>query len=221
MRLLVISPHMDDETLGAGGTMLKYAQAGEAVYWLNISNAATEYGYSPELTARREEQRLCAAERLGVREAIDWKLKPAALSAYLESDMIGRLGDVIRKIAPEMMIVTSPGDIHSDHAVVYSWVKAYSKAFRLPSLKRFLLMEVISETDFELPPPYQFFPNFYVDITGQMERKAEILSIYREELGEHPFPRSLEHIRALALHRGVVAGTQYAEAFMLLREIEK
>lgn len=31
MRILVISPHADDETLGAGGTLLKYKNQGHMV----------------------------------------------------------------------------------------------------------------------------------------------------------------------------------------------
>jgi len=35
----------------------------------------------------------------------------------------------------------------------------------------------------------------------------------------HPFPRSIENIKAMALNRGATAGVKYAEAFMLLKEI--
>ena len=46
MRILVVSPHPDDETLGAGGTILRYKNEGKEVYWLNITNVKEEYGYS-------------------------------------------------------------------------------------------------------------------------------------------------------------------------------
>ena len=36
---------------------------------------------------------------------------------------------------------------------------------------------------------------------------------------EYPAARSLEGIKALAVHRGVTVGTKYAEAFMLIREV--
>ena len=60
----------------------------------------------------------------------------------------------------------------------------------------------------------------YIDITLQMEEKLRVLSIYEDELGEPPFPRSLENVKAQAICRGAVAGSRYAEAFMILREIE-
>ncbi len=221
MKLLVVSPHMDDETIGAGGTMLKYSQAGEQVYWLNISSARTEYGYSEELVAHIERRRERVAKELGVRDAIDLKWRPSGLSSYPEAEAIEKVGEIIRKIEPEVIVTTFPGDVHTDHEAVFRWVKPFSKSFRAPKLKRFLLMEVISETDFALGGAGVFTPNLFVDISGQMEDKLRLLKIYAEEIGDHPFPRSLENAKALAITRGAVAGTRYAEAFMVLRQIEK
>ena len=45
--------------------------------------------------------------------------------------------------------------------------------------------------------------------------------LYDTELGVVPFPRNLEAIKALALLRGGQAGCQYAEAFKIIKEIEK
>jgi len=37
LKILVISPHPDDETLGCGGTLLKFGKEGNALYWLIIT----------------------------------------------------------------------------------------------------------------------------------------------------------------------------------------
>ena len=42
-------------------------------------------------------------------------------------------------------------------------------------------------------------------------KKLEIMKIYESELGEHPFPRSLRNIEALAVFRGASVGVEYAE----------
>ncbi len=220
MNVLIVSPHMDDETIGAGGTILKYIDSGEKVYWLNISNTKEEYGFSKEICKRREEQYLEIKNKLKITDAVDLKLKPARLEAYDSGKAIEEIGAYINKIKPEVIITTNPGDVHSDHATVFSWVKAFSKSFRNPWLKKFLLMEVVSETDFSVSRN-PFFPNYFVDISDFMEKKIDAVNVYKEEIGHHPFPRSAENIRALALHRGAIAGVKYAEAFMILREIEK
>lgn len=220
MSLLVISPHMDDESFGAGGTMLKYADRGEKVYWLNISNTTEEYGYSSDLVKMRENQFAEVAKKLHVHEAIDWKLRPAHLGEYSEGEQIGRLSDLIGKIRPETIISPYYGDIHSDHGTVYSWIKAVSKSFRNPDLDKLLLMEVISETDFAMPDQ-TFRPNYYVDISDCFEGKLDAVRTYHQELKEHPFPRSEENLRALATARGAVAGAKYAESFILVRGIER
>ena len=47
------------------------------------------------------------------------------------------------------------------------------------------------------------------------------MSIYDSEVGEHPFPRSIKNIKALATYRGAIAGVKYAEAFQVLKLIDK
>ena len=81
-------------------------------------------------------------------------------------------------------------------------------------------METLSETEFS-PPMKQnsFIPNTFVDISKFINKKIQIMKIYESEFGKHPFPRSEKNIRALATFRGASSGCQYAESFMLLKEI--
>ena len=84
------------------------------------------------------------------------------------------------------------------------------------------MYETISETDFAPPlPENAFMPNYYVDITPFLEKKIEIMKIFASELGEHPFPRSIRNIKALAINRGSQSGVEYAESFMIIKEIWK
>jgi hypothetical protein len=82
------------------------------------------------------------------------------------------------------------------------------------------MMEVISETDFGLPGIQNaFLPNVYIDVSNNLEGKIDAIKIFKSELGEHPFPRSIANIRSLATIRGAQAGCNYAEAFMNVKTI--
>ena len=77
----------------------------------------------------------------------------------------------------------------------------------------------MSETDFGFDQYSSTFkPNYFVDISSYLHQKLDTLSIYSSELAEHPFPRSLKSVTALATLRGAQRGSEYAEAFEMLRE---
>ena len=81
-------------------------------------------------------------------------------------------------------------------------------------------MEILSETDFSPSLKEDMFcPNVFIDVSSFLEKKIEIMSLYKGELGKHPFPRSKDNIKALALTRGATAGCSYAESFMLIKEM--
>jgi LmbE family N-acetylglucosaminyl deacetylase len=82
------------------------------------------------------------------------------------------------------------------------------------------MMETLSETEFAPSTKEDsFIPNVFVDISDFMERKIEIMNIFTTEIATHPFPRSERNIKALATFRGATAGCNYAESFVLLKEI--
>ena len=85
-----------------------------------------------------------------------------------------------------------------------------------------LCYETLSETEFSLNPEgARFSPNSFVDITPYIDRKIEIAQMYEGEMGEFPFPRSVDALRSLAQVRGATCGCHAAESFMVLREINK
>lgn len=81
-----------------------------------------------------------------------------------------------------------------------------------------LAYETLSETDASIGHRDSFDPNVFVDISDWLEEKIRVLKCYESELGEFPFPRSEEAVRALSKVRGAASGFMAAEAFMLLKE---
>lgn len=219
-RVLFISPHPDDETLGCGGTLLKHKSRGEQVYWLIVTNISVAEGFSHGTVAKRQAEIASVAKEYGFDEVIKLDFSTARLDMLPIADLIKAVSNIIQKIEPNILYLPFRNDIHSDHRITFEAVMSAAKTFRCPSIKKVMMYETISETEFA-PAIYgnAFVPNSFSDITDFLERKLSIMEIYRGEMNEHPFPRSTDNIKALATFRGATAGVKYAEAFMVLKEI--
>lgn len=219
-KVLVISPHLDDETLGCGGTLFRYKEEGALVAWLNVSGVSREYGYGFDDVEKQAAEIEKVIREYNFDQAINLNLPPARLDTLPLQRLIEQLGGVIELMRPNIVYLPYPDDIHSDHGVVFRAAIACTKWFRGSSIKKVLVYETLSETDFSLSVGNAAFkPNVFVDISGYLERKIAIMRLYENEIGVFPFPRSEAAIRALARVRGVVAGCAAAEAFILLREV--
>ncbi len=139
------------------------------------------------------------------------------------ADLIGRIRDVIQEVKPEVVYLVHGGDVNSDHAVVFKATMSVLKTFymRKWGVRRVLSYETLSSTEAAPPQPDRaFVPNVYRDITPYIEQKVEIMGLYESETHSDPWPRGPSAIRALARYRGASIGVDYAEAFMLIREVD-
>lgn len=220
--VIVISAHPDDEVLGCGGTLLKHKENGDKIDWLITTNVHTSQGFSEERVNSRQKEIDMVKERLGISKV--YKLDFPTISLTDESlvKMIPMISDVFNTSKPEIIYVLNRSDAHSDHNITFRATLACTKSFRYPYIKRVLMYECLSETEFgPTLPENVFIPTYYVDISDYQEEKIEIMKIYDSELGEHPFPRSIRNINALASYRGASVGVEYAEAFQVLKWIDK
>uniref|UniRef100_A0A486XWD1 LmbE-like protein n=1 Tax=Rheinheimera sp. BAL341 TaxID=1708203 RepID=A0A486XWD1_9GAMM len=145
---------------------------------------------------------------------------PARLDGVESKAFISHLKAVVDNIKPDVIYLPFAFDVHSDHQVVFKAMISACKSFRAPYVKEILCYETLSETNFALSPQnLQFQPNVFVDISAFVEKKYAILSLYASEFAEHPFPRSMQAVRALETLRGSQANSLAAEAFVLLKQI--
>jgi LmbE family N-acetylglucosaminyl deacetylase len=217
-RTLVVAPHPDDEMLGCGGTLLRRKAEGGVVGWLIVTGMTEKAGWSAEQILQRDAEVVGAAARIGFDEVFNLRLPSTRLDNLPLADVVSEVASVFKLFNPDEVLVPHHGDVHSDHRVTFDAVAACVKWFRYPSVRRVLAYETASETEFGLMREAGFRPNVFIDIGLYLERKLENMAAYQTELGEFPFPRSLQAIRALAEWRGASAGYLAAEAFELLRE---
>lgn len=217
MRIIVVSPHPDDETLGAGGTLLRYKAEGNEIFWLNITSITLELGYTKDQIDKKNKQMEEVKKKYHIDGFMNLCFPTTKLEIVDTTEAISQIGKFFDEVEPELVILPNPYDAHSDHAEVFKWGYACTKKFRHPYVKKVMTMEVPSETDFG--SPYNAFnPILYVDISSFLKEKLEIMSIYEGEMAEHPFPRSSRRIEALATLRGGECGAEYAESFCVLKE---
>ncbi len=209
-KILCVSVHPDDETLGCGGTLLKHKANGDATYCVHVTN-----GNKKQTSIVSSLKELYNFEKTYQLDLPETKLTDISLS-----EIIGKLSTVISEIKPNYIYIPNRSDAHSDHRVVFEALIACTKSFRYPFIKKTMMCEVISETDFSPALPENIFiPNVFVDISDFIDQKLTILKLFESELFLSPYTRSIEAICSLSKYRGSQINVNYAEAFMLLKEI--
>lgn len=215
-KVLVIAVHPDDETLGCGGTLLKHKANGDEIHWL----ICTETDSSKIFYQTRTQEINTVASRYRFDSIHALKLKTMHVDEYTMSEVILSISHIMNTIKPTIVYLPHKGDPHSDHRKIFEAAYSCTKAFRYPFIKKIYMMETLSETEFSPSTKEDsFIPNVFVDISDHMEEKIEIMKLFVSEMLEHPFPRSEKNLRALATLRGATAGCEYAESFVLLKEI--
>lgn len=219
-KVLVIAVHPDDETLGCGGTLLKHKANGDDIYWLIMTTISQDQGYADSFIDSRAEQIKAISREYNFTKVIKLNFETTKLDEYPTGELITAISTAISEINPEIVYLPFRGDVHTDHRITFEAAYSCTKSFRYPSIEKVLMMEVVSETDFACPTPdNSFIPNVFSDVSDYFDKKLEVMSIFKSELGQHPFPRSERNIKALATYRGATSGCEYAESFMLLKEV--
>jgi LmbE family N-acetylglucosaminyl deacetylase len=218
MKTLVVAPHPDDEVLGVGGTLFRRKEEGHTLGWLIVTSINARDGWTEKQVAKRKQEVQEITRAYSFSETFQLELPTTQLDVVPMKELVGAISAVFASFQPNEVFVPHCGDVHSDHQVVFKAVTSSSKWFRNPSINRILAYETPSETDFGLNPNESFSPNVFIDISPYLKQKIDAMRIYESELGQHPFPRSEESIRALATIRGASSGFEFAEAFQLLRE---
>ena len=218
--VLVVAPHPDDETLGCGGTLLRHKAEGDSIHWLIMTSMQTSQGFKAEQIESRQQEITEIAQRYQFDSVHELNFPTTQLDSCPRNELVGAFADGVKNISPTILYLPYRYDIHSDHKVTFDVAAACTKSFRYPSIRSVRAYETLSETEYNLDPAGRGFnPNLYVDISGHLASKIEIMQLYKGEMGEAPFPRSAKLIEAQATLRGSVIGSDAAEAFVSLREV--
>ena len=131
-RLLAVLAHPDDESLGFGGTLARYADEGVETFLVTATRgergrAADGSRPGPEVMGQLRESELRAAAReLGIREVHFLDYLDAELDQVDPVEAIGRIAAHIRQIRPDVVITFGSDGAygHPDHIAISQFTTA-------------------------------------------------------------------------------------------------
>lgn len=212
--VLVFAPHNDDEVLGVGGTISKYAAAGHSVYVCEVTSG-------PKYKMMQEEARR-AHQIMGVKKSFFLNLPVVKLKTLDPVEINNKIDKIVKTVTPDIVFIPFIGDMHMDHREVTESVLVAVRPIGNSPVKTIYMYETLSETGWNLPNSERsFIPDTWVDISDTLDTKIKAMKCYTSQIKDYPNPRSAEGIKALAMYRGSTVNVQYAESFMLVRNIIK
>lgn len=124
LRLLAILAHPDDESLGMGGVLARYAAEGVATHLVTATSGERGWPGAPadhpgprELARLREAELRAAAEVLGIRSLTLLRYPDGGLATADHAALTARLVRAVRLIRPQVVVTFGPDGVtgHPDH----------------------------------------------------------------------------------------------------------
>ena len=178
--VLVVAPHADDETLGAGGTIARHVLEGDTVSVVVMTGPGEEahpiFSHDVWDTVREECRQAC--DHLGVHRLMFREIPAVLVPDRPVWEVNSEAAKVLDEAKPDVLYVPFPLDLHLDHRSIFY---AFSVAWRPNSergrrVKEVYAYETLSETNWN--PAYleqSFTPNVYVDISATLETKLKAM----------------------------------------------
>lgn len=216
MNVLIIAAHPDDEVLGCGGTIARHAADGDTVRILILGEGATSRdGEQGFLTTKAlEENARQVASFLGAQSVDFGRFPDNRFDSIDLLDLVKSIEAVVGKFEPEILYTQSGGDLNIDHAMTYRATLTAVRPMEGCPIRSLYTYEVNSSTEWSFghfTPAFR--PDYFVDVSGVIDRKVQALTMYDSEIRAFPHPRSERGLRVLAERRGMCVGMKAAEAF--------
>ena len=236
MNVLIIAAHPDDEVLGMGGTIAKHTSQHDNVSVIYMATGVTarrellesEYKIKniPKKIQEDWQQEIEKLRRDAKKSAKLLKVKNVKFFDFPDNEMDGihllKVVKVIEKeiesVKPDVIYTNHYSDLNVDHKVVYNATLAACRPSSFP-VNEIISFEVLSSTEWSYP--YNFNPNYFINIEKHIEKKIKAMELFVNEIRKFPHPRSSKNIRHVAGRWGSVSGFKAAEAFELIRHIDK
>lgn len=193
-KILILSPHPDDESIGCGGFLLKYAAQCDVILLMDGAKTNRESDEDTKRKIRAREFRR-VMKYLGVHQYKMLGIPDTELGNHL---------DCLKKIPYERytyVLVPNLYEAHRDHYVIFPEVERIIKRRHLKT--RILQYEVWTPL---------LRPTHYIDLTGLIEEKQKLIQLYKYPLTYIDYDM---RITALAYYRAIIYECEYVECYRM------
>lgn len=229
-RILVVVAHPDDEVLGPGGTMYRliteYGCTARAVI---LGEGITSRSDSRDVEKWEEELKVHKANIETARKCIGYQSDGVYDFPDNRFDSVALL-DIIKVVEaeksdfqPDVIFTHHGGDVNVDHQKTFEAVITATRPMAHEKTTMIITFETMSGTEWRASSdPRHFLPNVFIEISKDgLEAKCRAMESYEFEKRAYPHPRSSEALKVRAQMWGVANGVELAEAFQVIRTIEK
>jgi LmbE family N-acetylglucosaminyl deacetylase len=217
-RVLVVSPHADDEAIGCGGTVLKHVASGAEVTVLHLTDgrngckrlqdpglpAAERAALVAWLCETRQAEANAWGAGAGVKAVEFLGIPDGQVNASIQA--VNGMKAVLDRVRPDLIYLPAITDLLEDHWRANLLLDAALNAAPEPWQRGLLLRS------YEVWSPLP--ANRVVNITAEFPRKLELLRLYQSQLADVDYCRAIE---GLNTYRSIMlpqTGQGHAEAFL-------
>lgn len=227
-KILVVVAHPDDELLGLGATINRLVNdyncqcraviLGEGI--TSRSDMRDRESWDKELELHRRNiysaQQAIGYESVGIYDFPDNRFDSVDLL-----DIIKVVEKEKAQFQPEVIFTHHGGDVNIDHQRTFEAVITATRPMQHERVKTIIAFETPSGTEWRAASdPRHFIPNLFFEISeSNLQAKIKGMESYEFEKRPYPHPRSPEALTIQAQRWGVAVGKYYAEAFILVRNI--
>ena len=201
-RVLVLSPHPDDEAIGCGGTLRWHVEQGDdvEVIFLTSGEQGVRGQDSAQTARRRENEAAAAAKIIGYRAFEFWRQPDGALKAT--DALLRKLKAKLSLFKPHLLYVPHAREMHRDHQSTARLVQRVLPQMKNKPDVRF----------YEVWTPLQDIHHVQ-DISAQFKAKLAAIRAHKSQCAIMRFD---DAATGLARYRGEMhswPGGPYAEVF--------
>ena len=214
--ILVFAPHPDDDVLGCGGTLIKWARQGKSitVVYLTSGEAGSIHFSKEELLEKREEEAHRAIRIMGINDCIFLHQPDGGIEVCTE--VLDAVVELLRQKRPEVVFLPHREDVHRDHLKTHELVVEACRRAAGPWHQQCASSswEVNWILAYEVWAPLREI-HLVEDISEFMKIKINALREHQSQLSDIAYD---EAISGLNRYRGITSGRgQYCECFQIIK----